>query len=131
MLVWRKQFGVFHRPGVEDEERCLPALANAGITLGELAELLLKPDAGAERTSERFAALLEGWLHEGDGLDSQGFSRSQHFRLVSEGPLGGVPLSSAFQKAAAFLRMKSASAKRLKPVWSSRSCSRKVGNGSS
>ena len=62
VLVWRKQFSVFHRPGVEDEERCFPALADNGITLPELAELLLKPDAGAERTSERFATLLELWL---------------------------------------------------------------------
>ena len=62
VVVWRKQFGVFHRPGVEDEERCFPALADAGISLPELAELLLKPDASAERTSERFAALLELWL---------------------------------------------------------------------
>jgi hypothetical protein len=66
VVVWRKGFAVFHREVVEDEEDCLGVLAAAGITLPELAERLLKPDASAERTSERFAALLELWL--GDEL---------------------------------------------------------------
>jgi hypothetical protein len=63
VVVWRKEFAVLHRFAEEDEERCLDALAATGIMLPELAELLLKPDAGAERTSERFASLLELWLH--------------------------------------------------------------------
>lgn len=62
VLVWRKGFSVFHRPCVEEEARCLDVLRSSGITLPELAELLLVPDASAERTSERFAALLELWL---------------------------------------------------------------------
>lgn len=64
VVVWRKGFAVFHRPGEEDEEVCLAELTTSGITLSELAECLLKPDASAERTSERFAALLELWLND-------------------------------------------------------------------
>lgn len=64
VLVWRKGFSVLHRLGEEDEESCLGELAGGGITLPALAERLLKPDAGAERTSERFAALLELWLND-------------------------------------------------------------------
>ena len=63
VVVWRKGFSVFHRLAEEDEEACLAELAANGITLPELAERLLKPDASAERTSERFAALLELWLN--------------------------------------------------------------------
>jgi hypothetical protein len=62
VVVWRKEYSVFHRLAEEDEEACLAELAASGITLPELAERLLKPDASAERTSERFAALLELWL---------------------------------------------------------------------
>lgn len=62
VIVWRKGFQVFHRRAAEDEARCFDVLAHREITLPELAELLLKPDAGAERTSERFAGLLELWL---------------------------------------------------------------------
>ena len=62
VVVWRKGFRVLHRRAVEDEARCFAALAQAGVTLPELAEMLLKPDASAERTSERFAALLELWI---------------------------------------------------------------------
>lgn len=79
VLVWRKQFAVFHRPAVEDEERCFPALTDNGITLPELAELLLKPDAGAERTSERFAALLELWLQNELLTDSPPQTRRDSF----------------------------------------------------
>ncbi|MCP5043869.1 MAG: 3-deoxy-7-phosphoheptulonate synthase [bacterium] len=62
VFVFRKGPDVLHRPCVEDEARCLEELARKGITLPDLAERLLKHDAGAEDTSERFAALLELWL---------------------------------------------------------------------
>ncbi|MFT5442238.1 MAG: hypothetical protein ACI8W3_001280 [Myxococcota bacterium] len=62
VVVWRKGFAVFHRRCQEDEERCLQVLSTRDISLEYLAELLLKPDASAERTSERFASLLQLWL---------------------------------------------------------------------
>ena len=72
VVVWRQDFRVRHRRAEEDEERCFDVLANRGITLPELAELLLKPDASAERTSERFAALLELWLRNELLIDARG-----------------------------------------------------------
>ena len=75
LLVWRKGFSVLHRVCEEDEDRCLEVLSSSGITLPELAELLLKPDASAERTSERFASLLELWLQNELLVDETSLTR--------------------------------------------------------
>ncbi|MDP6981013.1 MAG: DNA-binding domain-containing protein [Myxococcota bacterium] len=61
-FVYRTGHAVFHRPCIEDEARCLEAIGAEPISLPELAERLLKHDASAEETSERFAELLELWL---------------------------------------------------------------------
>jgi dolichyl-diphosphooligosaccharide--protein glycosyltransferase len=47
--------------------------------------------------SSASTAGLEGWLHDGDGLTHAGRPRSEHFRLVTEGPRKGVPLAAAFR----------------------------------
>ncbi len=61
-FVFRKDLAVFHRPCIEDEAQCLEAIGADPISLPDLAERLLKHDASAEETSERFAALLELWI---------------------------------------------------------------------
>ncbi len=61
VFVYRTGHRVFHRPCVEDEARCLEAMAERPLTLSDLAECLLKHDASADEISERFAALLELW----------------------------------------------------------------------
>jgi len=61
VLVFRKRHAVYHRECVEDEARCLDAVSETPHSLADLAERLLKHDASAEETSERFAALLELW----------------------------------------------------------------------
>lgn len=40
---------------------------------------------------------LEGWLHHTDGRRAGPWSESQHFRLVTEGPKGGVHFARSFQ----------------------------------
>ena len=47
--------------------------------------------------SSALPGTLEGWLHAYDGLEADGWRRSEHLRLVTEGPAGGVPLSAKFQ----------------------------------
>ncbi len=40
---------------------------------------------------------LEGWLHSRDGLPQPGWPRTEHFRLVTEGPARGVPYAASIQ----------------------------------
>jgi len=63
-FVYRKGFDVFHRPCIEDEAICLEELFHTSITLPQFGERLLRHDASAEDTAERFARLLERWLDD-------------------------------------------------------------------
>jgi asparagine N-glycosylation enzyme membrane subunit Stt3 len=40
---------------------------------------------------------LQGWLHSRDGLAQPGWSRTEHFRLITEGPFRGVPYAAGVQ----------------------------------
>jgi hypothetical protein len=42
-------------------------------------------------------ASFEGWLHHADGRAVDGWPASRHFRLVAEGPVGGVHFARSFQ----------------------------------
>lgn len=71
-LVWRRDFGVYHRSLPDDEAACLDALAETPLGLPELGERLvaaLPEDAGSEAASPevagvRLAALLETWTRD-------------------------------------------------------------------
>ena len=67
VLVWRRDFRVFHRSLAGDEARCLAALAEAPRTLGQIGECLAEAlhPSEAETAGARLAELLEGWLRDG------------------------------------------------------------------
>lgn len=48
-------------------------------------------------TSSASPETFEGWLHHADGTRSGAWPASEHFRLVAEGPLGGVHFARSFQ----------------------------------
>jgi len=67
VLVWRRDFGVYHRSLEADEARCLDALAARPLGLAELGEVLareLPEETAPEDAGARLAALLEVWTSE-------------------------------------------------------------------
>lgn len=64
VLVWRRDFGVFHRSLAADEERCLEALERGPVSVAELGERVLasQPEDGEPAgAAARLAGLLERW----------------------------------------------------------------------
>ncbi len=44
------------------------------------------------------SSVLAGWLHRTDGRSLGDWTHAEHFRLVAEGPRGGLPLAAAFRR---------------------------------
>lgn len=63
VLVWRKDFGVYHRSLAADEAACLEAISADGARLARLGEIAAE-HAGPERAGARLAELLALWTRD-------------------------------------------------------------------